>query len=76
LIEKKTIRNQIEAISKEKQNLTNSCTKLRYDSKIIESSKKIWQTFKRKNTRLIRKSFFFSKILHRTTVYSYFSRYH
>nr|YP_009230964.1 ycf1 [Arabidopsis cebennensis]CUA65293.1 ycf1 [Arabidopsis cebennensis] len=58
---KKTIRNQIEAISKEKQNLTNSCTKLRYDSKIIESSKKIWQTFKRKNTRLIRKSFFFLK---------------
>nr|YP_010589774.1 hypothetical protein PEW11_pgp008 [Pachycladon radicata]WAB48601.1 hypothetical protein [Pachycladon radicata] len=57
----KTIRNQIEAISKEKQNLTNSCTKLRYDSKIIESSKKIWQTFKRKNTRLIRKSIFFIK---------------
>jgi hypothetical protein len=58
---KKTIRNQIEEISKEKQNLTNSCTKLRYDSKIIESSKKIWQTFKRKNTRLIRKSIFFFK---------------
>nr|QKK49930.1 Ycf1.2 [Stenopetalum lineare] len=57
----KTIRNQIEEISKEKQNLTNSCTKLRYDSKIIESSKKIWQTFKRKNTRLIRKSIFFIK---------------
>nr|YP_010589862.1 hypothetical protein PEX89_pgp008 [Menkea sphaerocarpa]WAB48689.1 hypothetical protein [Menkea sphaerocarpa] len=57
----KTIRNQIEEISKEKQNLTNSCTKLRYDSKIIESSKKIWQTFKRKTTRLIRKSIFFIK---------------
>nr|YP_010589598.1 hypothetical protein PEX57_pgp008 [Stenopetalum velutinum]WAB48425.1 hypothetical protein [Stenopetalum velutinum] len=57
----KTIRNQIEEISKEKQNLTNSCTKLRYDSKIIESLKKIWQTFKRKNTRLIRKSIFFIK---------------
>nr|YP_010590652.1 hypothetical protein PEX56_pgp008 [Arabidella eremigena]WAB50183.1 hypothetical protein [Arabidella eremigena] len=57
----KTIRNQIEEISKEKQNLTNSCTKLRYDSKIIESSKKIWQTFKRKNTRLVRKSIFFIK---------------
>nr|YP_009898894.1 Ycf1.2 [Malcolmia maritima]QKK45702.1 Ycf1.2 [Malcolmia maritima] len=57
----KTIRNQIAEISKEKQNLTNSCTKLRYDSKIIQSSKKIWQTFKRKNTRLIRKSIFFFK---------------
>nr|YP_010591090.1 hypothetical protein PEX63_pgp008 [Geococcus pusillus]WAB50797.1 hypothetical protein [Geococcus pusillus] len=57
----KTIRNQIEEISKEKQNLTKSCTKLRYYSKIIESSKKIWQTFKRKNTRLIRKSIFFIK---------------
>nr|QKK47507.1 Ycf1.2 [Polyctenium fremontii] len=57
----KTIRNQIEEISKEKQNLTNSCTKLRYDSKIIESSKKNWQTLKRKNTRLIRKSIFFFK---------------
>nr|QWT69814.1 hypothetical chloroplast RF19 [Cardamine fallax] len=57
----KTIRNQIEEISKEKQNLTNSCNKLHYDSKIIESSKKFWQTFKRKNTRLIRKSIFFLK---------------
>nr|YP_009894944.1 Ycf1.2 [Descurainia erodiifolia]QKK41404.1 Ycf1.2 [Descurainia erodiifolia] len=57
----KTTRNQIEEISKEKQNLTNSCNKLRYDSKIIESSKKNWQTFKRKNTRVIRKSLFFIK---------------
>nr|WJZ22150.1 Ycf1.2 [Lepidium perfoliatum] len=57
----KTIRNQIEKISKEKENLTNSCNKLRYYSKIIESSKRIWQTFKRKNTRLIRKSIFFIK---------------
>nr|YP_009409694.1 hypothetical chloroplast RF19 [Lobularia libyca]ASJ64775.1 hypothetical chloroplast RF19 [Lobularia libyca] len=57
----KTIRNQTEEISKEKENLTNSCNKPRYDSKIIESSKKSWQTFKRKNTRLIRKSFFFFK---------------
>nr|YP_009356499.1 hypothetical protein [Lepidium meyenii]AQV10661.1 hypothetical protein [Lepidium meyenii]QKE47412.1 hypothetical protein [Lepidium meyenii] len=57
----KTIRNQIEEISKEKENLTNSCNKLRYDSKKIESSKIIWQTFKRKNTRLIRKSIFFIK---------------
>nr|QKK51575.1 Ycf1.2 [Yinshania henryi] len=57
----KTTRNQIEEISKEKQNLTNSCNKLRYDSKIIESSKKNWQTFKRKKNRLIRKSIFFIK---------------
>nr|YP_009232502.1 Ycf1 [Eutrema botschantzevii]AMA21489.1 Ycf1 [Eutrema botschantzevii] len=57
----KTIRNQTEEISKEKENLTNSCNKPRYDSKIIESSKKSWQIFKRKNTRLIRKSIFFIK---------------
>nr|QKK46391.1 Ycf1.2 [Megadenia pygmaea] len=57
----KTIRNQTEEISKEKENLTNSCNKPRYDSKIIESSKKLWQTFKRKNTRLIRKFIFFIK---------------
>nr|YP_009898462.1 Ycf1.2 [Mathewsia auriculata]QKK45270.1 Ycf1.2 [Mathewsia auriculata] len=57
----KTIRNQTEEISKEKENLTNSCNKPRYDSKIIESSKKSLQTFKRKNTRLIRKSVFFIK---------------
>nr|YP_009896762.1 Ycf1.2 [Heliophila juncea]QKK43396.1 Ycf1.2 [Heliophila juncea] len=57
----KTIRNQTEDISKEKENPTNSCKKPRYDSKIIESAKKSWQTFKRKNTRLIRKSFFFFK---------------
>nr|YP_009540178.1 hypothetical protein [Lunaria rediviva]AYQ22181.1 hypothetical protein [Lunaria rediviva] len=57
----KTIRNQTEEISKEKENLTNSCNKPRYDSKIIEASKKIWQTFKRRNTRLIRKSVFFIK---------------
>nr|YP_009540690.1 hypothetical protein [Ricotia lunaria]AYQ22700.1 hypothetical protein [Ricotia lunaria] len=57
----KTIRNQTEEISKAKENLTNSCNKPRYDSKRVESSKKFWQTFKRKNTRLIRKSFFFIK---------------
>nr|QJF60849.1 Ycf1 [Cakile edentula subsp. lacustris]QJF61893.1 Ycf1 [Cakile edentula subsp. lacustris] len=57
----KTIRNQTEEISKEKEKLTNSCNKLCYDSKIIESLKKSWQTLKRKNTRLIRKSFFFRK---------------
>nr|YP_009896415.1 Ycf1.2 [Goldbachia laevigata]QKK42962.1 Ycf1.2 [Goldbachia laevigata] len=57
----KTIRNQTEEVSKEKENLTNSCNKPRYDSKIIESSKKSWQTLKRKNTRFIRKSVFFFK---------------
>nr|YP_009934245.1 Ycf1.2 [Spryginia falcata]QNR94042.1 Ycf1.2 [Spryginia falcata] len=57
----KTIRNQIEEISKEKQNLTNSCNKSHYGYKIIKSSKKFWQTFKRQNTRLIRKSVFFIK---------------
>nr|QKK50625.1 Ycf1.2 [Sterigmostemum violaceum] len=57
----KTIRNQIEEISKEKQNLTNSCNKPRYGYKIIKSSKNFWQTFKRQNTRLIRKSVFFIK---------------
>nr|AYQ22779.1 hypothetical protein [Ricotia isatoides] len=54
----KTIRTQTEEISKEKENLSN---KPRYGSKKIELSKKFWQTFKRKNTRLIRKSFFFLK---------------
>nr|YP_010323469.1 Ycf1 [Noccaea yunnanensis]UKP88613.1 Ycf1 [Noccaea yunnanensis] len=57
----KTIRNQTDAIAKEKENLTNSCNKPCYGFQIIESSKKSWQTLKRKNTRLIRKSFFFFK---------------
>nr|YP_009898375.1 Ycf1.2 [Matthiola alyssifolia]QKK45183.1 Ycf1.2 [Matthiola alyssifolia] len=57
----KTIRIQIEEILKEKKNLTTSCNKPRYGYKIIKSSKKIWQTFKRQNTRLIRKSVFFIK---------------
>nr|YP_009931968.1 Ycf1.2 [Leiospora pamirica]QNR90591.1 Ycf1.2 [Leiospora pamirica] len=57
----KTIRNQIEEISKEKQNITNSCNKPRYGYKIIKSSKKIWQTLKRQNIRLIRKYVFFIK---------------
>lgn len=44
----KTIRNQTKKISKEKEKLTNSCNKLCYNSKIIESSKKSWQTLKKK----------------------------
>nr|YP_010180423.1 Ycf1 [Cadaba farinosa]QVD39842.1 Ycf1 [Cadaba farinosa] len=57
----KTIRNQIEEIPKEKKNVTNSSNKSSYDSITLESSKKIWQILKRKNTRLIRKLFFFIK---------------
>nr|YP_010180598.1 Ycf1 [Maerua crassifolia]QVD40017.1 Ycf1 [Maerua crassifolia] len=57
----KTIRNKIEEIPKEKKNVTNSYNKPSDDSIILESSKKIWQILKRKNTRLIRKSFFFIK---------------
>nr|YP_010499470.1 hypothetical chloroplast RF1 [Coalisina paradoxa]UWT58758.1 hypothetical chloroplast RF1 [Coalisina paradoxa] len=57
----KTIRNQIEEIPKEKKNISNSSNKPSYHSKIIESSKKNWQILKRKNTRLIRKFFFFIK---------------
>nr|YP_001123004.1 Ycf1 [Aethionema cordifolium]A4QJH4.1 RecName: Full=Protein TIC 214; AltName: Full=Translocon at the inner envelope membrane of chloroplasts 214; Short=AtTIC214 [Aethionema cordifolium]BAF49829.1 hypothetical protein [Aethionema cordifolium] len=56
-----TIRNQIEAISKEKKKITNSSNKTPYESKIIESSKKKWQIVKRINTRLIRKIFYFVK---------------
>ncbi|CAH2052032.1 unnamed protein product [Thlaspi arvense] len=55
-MEIKTIRNQTEEISKEKENRTTrttSCNKPRYDSKIMESSKKSWQAFKRKNTRAV-----------------------
>nr|YP_009356585.1 Ycf1 [Tarenaya hassleriana]AQV10748.1 Ycf1 [Tarenaya hassleriana] len=57
----KTIRNQIEQIQKKKKNITNSSNKPSYHSKKIESKKKNWQILKRKNTRLIRKSFFFIK---------------
>lgn len=48
----KTIRNQTKKISKEKEKLTNSCNKLCYDSKIIESSKKSWQTLKKKKNSI------------------------
>nr|YP_009356079.1 hypothetical protein [Matthiola incana]AQV10158.1 hypothetical protein [Matthiola incana] len=56
-----TIRNQIEEISKKKLYITNSCNNPRYGYKKIKSSKKIWRTFKRQNTLLIRKKFFFFK---------------
>nr|YP_011009775.1 hypothetical chloroplast RF19 [Sieruela rutidosperma]WPW43035.1 hypothetical chloroplast RF19 [Sieruela rutidosperma] len=59
----KTIRNQIKEIPKKKKKITNSSNKPSYHSKIIESAKKNWQILKKKNTRLIRKSFFFIKFL-------------
>nr|WIL97191.1 hypothetical chloroplast RF19 [Toxicodendron succedaneum] len=63
------IRNQIEKITKEKkkrlltQEINISSNKISYRAKILESSKKIWQILKRRNTRLIRKSYFFIKFL-------------
>nr|ARH53598.1 hypothetical chloroplast RF1 [Mangifera indica]UDP55777.1 hypothetical chloroplast RF1 [Mangifera indica]UNZ10882.1 hypothetical chloroplast RF1 [Mangifera indica]WNX93233.1 hypothetical chloroplast RF19 [Mangifera indica] len=63
------IRNQIEKITKEKkkglltQEINISSTKISYRAKILESSKRIWQILKRRNTRLIRKSYFFIKFL-------------
>nr|QKK47928.1 Ycf1.1 [Parrya pinnatifida]QKK47937.1 Ycf1.2 [Parrya pinnatifida] len=64
LIDKiKILRNQIEEISKEKQQLTitqtNSCKKPRYGSQIIESSKNFLETLDRKKNRLTRKFFFY-----------------
>nr|QWE49918.1 hypothetical protein RF1 [Grielum grandiflorum] len=64
-----TIRNQIEQIIKEKQNrfrtqeINTSSNKKNYHDKILESSKSIWQTFKRRNTRLIRKLYYFLKFV-------------
>nr|YP_010389391.1 hypothetical chloroplast RF1 [Harpullia cupanioides]UPQ44712.1 hypothetical chloroplast RF1 [Harpullia cupanioides] len=61
------IRNQIEKITKENKKglLTHerniSSNKPSDRSKILESSKKNWQIVKKKNTRLIRKSYFFIK---------------
>ncbi|CAH2052094.1 unnamed protein product [Thlaspi arvense] len=69
----KTIRNQTEEISKEKENQTTrttSCNKPRYDSKRMESSKKSWQAFKRKNTRLILMTY---ALYH---MHMYFTNYH
>nr|YP_009341931.1 hypothetical chloroplast RF1 [Aletris spicata]ALV25484.1 hypothetical chloroplast RF1 [Aletris spicata] len=52
------ISNQIEQITKEKKKIVLTC-----DDKRSESQKDIWQIFKRKNIRLIRKSHFFMKSL-------------
>nr|YP_007475677.1 hypothetical chloroplast RF19 [Heliconia collinsiana]AGE92742.1 hypothetical chloroplast RF19 [Heliconia collinsiana] len=51
-----TIKNKIEGITKEKKKIVPA-----YDDKRPELQKHIWQIFKRKNTRLIRKSHFFMK---------------
>nr|YP_009390696.1 hypothetical chloroplast RF19 [Litchi chinensis]ARV87159.1 hypothetical chloroplast RF19 [Litchi chinensis] len=61
------IRNQIEKITKEKKKglitheINISSNKISYPTKILGSSKRIWQILKKKNTRLIRKSYFFIK---------------
>nr|UFJ43525.1 hypothetical chloroplast RF1 [Koelreuteria bipinnata] len=61
------IRNQIEKITKEKKNglitheINISSNKPSYCTKILGSAKRIWQILKKKNTRLIRKSYFFIK---------------
>nr|YP_009259845.1 hypothetical chloroplast RF19 [Leitneria floridana]ANC29247.1 hypothetical chloroplast RF19 [Leitneria floridana] len=61
------IRTQIEKITKEKkkgsltQEINMSLNKPSFCDKILESSKIIWQILKKRNTRLIRKSYFFIK---------------
>nr|WEQ71560.1 hypothetical chloroplast RF1 [Brucea javanica] len=61
------IRTQIEKITKEKkkgsltQEINMSSNKPSFCDKILESSKNIWQILKKKNTRLIRKSYFIIK---------------
>nr|YP_010398166.1 hypothetical chloroplast RF1 [Perrottetia racemosa]UQK92976.1 hypothetical chloroplast RF1 [Perrottetia racemosa] len=64
-----TIRNQIEKITKNKKtlfitqeiNISSNKTSYNVKIKILESSKNIWQILKRRNARLIRKSYFFIK---------------
>nr|YP_010319040.1 hypothetical chloroplast RF19 [Lapiedra martinezii]QWW89997.1 hypothetical chloroplast RF19 [Lapiedra martinezii] len=51
-----TIRTQIEGITKDKKKRVLTC-----DDKRSESQKDFWQKFKRKNIRLIRKSYYFMK---------------
>nr|YP_010389476.1 hypothetical chloroplast RF1 [Delavaya toxocarpa]UPQ44797.1 hypothetical chloroplast RF1 [Delavaya toxocarpa]UYA96916.1 hypothetical chloroplast RF1 [Delavaya toxocarpa]UZC54247.1 hypothetical chloroplast RF1 [Delavaya toxocarpa] len=61
------LRNQIEKITKEKKKglitheININSNKTSYGTKILRSSKKIWQILKKKNTRLMRKSYFFIK---------------
>nr|YP_010010402.1 hypothetical chloroplast RF19 [Abelmoschus moschatus]QOD41344.1 hypothetical chloroplast RF19 [Abelmoschus moschatus] len=64
-----TIKNKIEKIRiiKDKKNefltqeINSSSNKISYRDKILESSKKNWQIFKRRTIRLIRKFYFFIK---------------
>nr|QCL17975.1 hypothetical chloroplast RF19 [Geosiris aphylla] len=51
-----TIRTQIEGITKDKKRIILTC-----DNKRSESRKNVWQILKRKNIRLIRKSYYFIK---------------
>nr|YP_010428520.1 hypothetical chloroplast RF1 [Tetracera sarmentosa]USO20363.1 hypothetical chloroplast RF1 [Tetracera sarmentosa] len=61
------IRNQIEKITKDKKkvyltperNINTKTKKKSYNVKILEPQKSIWQIIKRKNVRLIRKSYYF-----------------
>nr|UCS09645.1 hypothetical protein RF1 [Dictamnus dasycarpus] len=61
------IRNQIYKITKQNkkgartQETNISSNKTTYSAKILDSSKRIWQILKNRNTRLIRKSYFFIK---------------
>nr|YP_009730554.1 Ycf1 [Ruta graveolens]QHU76899.1 Ycf1 [Ruta graveolens] len=63
------IRNKIDKIKKEKkkrsltQETNISSNKTTYSAKIFDPSKKIWQILKKRNTRLIRKSYFFIKFV-------------
>nr|YP_009698083.1 Ycf1 [Cornus peruviana]QEJ85090.1 Ycf1 [Cornus peruviana] len=57
-----TIKNQIKKITKEKKKATPiSPNKTSYNVKRLESPKTIWQMFKRRNVRLIRKLHYFLK---------------
>nr|YP_009582218.1 hypothetical chloroplast RF19 [Bixa orellana]QBK83753.1 hypothetical chloroplast RF19 [Bixa orellana] len=62
-----TIKNQIEKVLKDKKNgfltqeINISSNKTSYHDKILKPSKKFWKILKRRNTRLIRKFYFFIK---------------
>nr|YP_009333979.1 Ycf1 [Glycosmis pentaphylla]AOZ20932.1 Ycf1 [Glycosmis pentaphylla]BEV76695.1 Ycf1 protein [Glycosmis pentaphylla] len=65
------IRNQIYKITKEKKkgsltqetNINISSNKTTYSVKILDPSKRIWRILKKRNARLIRKSYFFIKFV-------------
>nr|YP_009669950.1 Ycf1 protein [Salvertia convallariodora]YP_009669964.1 Ycf1 protein [Salvertia convallariodora]QCW95269.1 Ycf1 protein [Salvertia convallariodora]QCW95283.1 Ycf1 protein [Salvertia convallariodora] len=67
-----TIRNQIEKITRDKKkkgfltpeiNINISSNKKSYATKLLASIKNIWQKSKRRNIRLIRKSYYFKKFV-------------